>query len=123
MNKKKTGLLLSVLGILSILLITAGVIYAFFNYAKEGTTNVTLPTADQIVLADGQIFNQADLNLTSSWLLTTAYWTRTSSNAVYFYVWLVNSEYSNLADTYSTVSNRFGARPVITTLKYNLVAE
>lgn len=37
-KKKKTGLLLSILGVVSLVLITAGVTYAFFSYAKEGKT-------------------------------------------------------------------------------------
>ncbi len=44
MNKKSTGLLLSILGVLSLVLITAGVTYAFFSYAKEGETKNTLTT-------------------------------------------------------------------------------
>ena len=43
-KKKRTGLLLSVLGVLSLVLITAGVTYAFFNYAKEGQTPNTIST-------------------------------------------------------------------------------
>ena len=37
-KKKSTGLLLSILGVVSLVLITAGVTYAFFSYAKEGKT-------------------------------------------------------------------------------------
>lgn len=44
MNKKSTGLLLSVLGVISLVLITAGVTYAFFTYAKEGKTVNTVTT-------------------------------------------------------------------------------
>lgn len=44
MNKKSTGLLLSILGVISLILITAGVTYAFFSYAKEGETVNTLST-------------------------------------------------------------------------------
>ena len=43
-KRKTTGLLLSVLGVLSLVLITAGVTYAFFNYAKEGQTVNTIRT-------------------------------------------------------------------------------
>ena len=43
MNKKKS-LILSLVGVLSLVLITAGVTYAFFNYAKEGTTENTITT-------------------------------------------------------------------------------
>lgn len=44
MNKKSTGLLLSILGVISLVLITAGVTYAFFSYTKEGTTENTIST-------------------------------------------------------------------------------
>ena len=44
MNKKKNGLILSILGILGLIVITAGVTYAFFNYAKEGTTDNVITT-------------------------------------------------------------------------------
>ena len=43
-KKKSTGLLLSVLGVLSLVLITAGVTYAFFTYTKQGTTENVLKT-------------------------------------------------------------------------------
>ena len=44
MNKKTTGLLLSILGVISLVLITAGVTYAFFSYTKEGVTENTIST-------------------------------------------------------------------------------
>ena len=44
MENKKSKLVLSVLGILSLVLITAGVTYAFFSYAKEGKTTNTITT-------------------------------------------------------------------------------
>ena len=44
-KRKSTGLLLSILGVISLVLITAGVTYAFFSYAKEGETENTLRTA------------------------------------------------------------------------------
>ena len=44
-KRKSTGLLLSILGVVSLVLITAGVTYAFFSYAKEGQTENTLRTA------------------------------------------------------------------------------
>ena len=44
MDKKKKGLLLSILGLLGLIVITAGVTYAFFNYAKEGTTDNSITT-------------------------------------------------------------------------------
>ena len=44
-KRKSTGLLLSILGVVSLILITAGVTYAFFSYAKEGQTENSLTTA------------------------------------------------------------------------------
>ena len=38
MNQKRKALILSILGILGLIIITVGVTYAFFHYAKEGTT-------------------------------------------------------------------------------------
>lgn len=43
-KKKSTGLLLSILGVISLVLITAGVTYAFFSYTKEGETENTIST-------------------------------------------------------------------------------
>jgi len=41
---KKTALMVSVLGIISIVLVTAGVTFAFFSYAKQGTTENSIKT-------------------------------------------------------------------------------
>ena len=43
-KKNSTGLLLSILGVLSLVLITAGVTYAFFSYTKEGLTENVIRT-------------------------------------------------------------------------------
>ncbi len=43
-NKKKMGIVLSIIGMISIVLITVGVSVAFFNYAKEGTTENSITT-------------------------------------------------------------------------------
>lgn len=43
-KRKSTGLLLSILGVISLVLITAGVTYAFFSYAKQGETENTITT-------------------------------------------------------------------------------
>ena len=43
-KRKSTGLLLSILGVISLVLITAGVTYAFFSYAKQGTTINSITT-------------------------------------------------------------------------------
>ena len=43
-KRKSTGLLLSILGVISLVLITAGVTYAFFSYAKQGEKDNTITT-------------------------------------------------------------------------------
>ena len=43
-NSKKKQVLLTLLGVISLIVITVGVTYAFFNYAKEGTTDNTIKT-------------------------------------------------------------------------------
>ena len=43
-KRKSTGLLLSILGVISLVLITAGVTYAFFSYAKQGETVNSITT-------------------------------------------------------------------------------
>ena len=43
-NIKKKQVLLTLLGVISLIIITVGVTYAFFNYAKEGTTDNTIKT-------------------------------------------------------------------------------
>ena len=43
-NIKKKQVLLTLLGVISLIVITVGVTYAFFNYAKEGTTDNTIQT-------------------------------------------------------------------------------
>lgn len=53
MNKKKTtGIVLSVIGVLALISITAGVTIAFFSYAKEGTTENTITTGTITFLYD-----------------------------------------------------------------------
>lgn len=52
MNKKSTGLLLSILGVISLVLITAGVTYAFFSYTKQGTTENVIKTGTITFLYD-----------------------------------------------------------------------
>lgn len=51
-NKKSTGLLLSILGVISLVLITTGVTYAFFSYVKEGETENTISTGTITFLYD-----------------------------------------------------------------------
>lgn len=52
MNKKSTGLLLSILGVISLVLITTGVTYAFFSYTKQGTTENVIKTGTITFLYD-----------------------------------------------------------------------
>lgn len=90
----------------------------------NGTNSVTLPTAAQIANADGKVFNNEYLSITNSWLLSTNYWTITPhTNASLEYV-VVGDYYSgyNLNAYYTNGSNAsYGVRPVITTLKTNLI--
>ena len=43
-NSKKKQVLLTLIAIISLIVITIGVTYAFFNYAKEGTTDNVVKT-------------------------------------------------------------------------------
>lgn len=87
------------------------------------TTNVTLPTAAQIALADGKTFDELSIGIDSSWLLTTNYWTKTDYTSLSYDVWGVFGEENNLSYNYVGHSTHYGARPVITTLKTNLISE
>jgi len=88
-----------------------------------GTTEVTLPTVKQMVEADGELFDssQTIIPLKSSWILTTSYWTQTSSSVGSSFVWRIigssSRTYANVAES----SNSCGARPTITTPKSNIV--
>ena len=44
MKNKKKQIIITLIAIISLILITVGVTYAFFNYAKEGTTDNTIKT-------------------------------------------------------------------------------
>jgi len=91
-----------------------------------GTTNVTLPTAEQLTIADGQTFSDSRVNLTNSWLLTTDYWTKTKQNTTFqvgMRLWFVYRGISSITGTTAGLDGHPGARPVITTPKSNLLAE
>ena len=62
-KKKSTGLLLSILGVISLVLITAGVTYAFFSYAKQGVKENTISTGSITF-----VYNENDdaLNITDA---------------------------------------------------------
>lgn len=84
-----------------------------------GTTNVTLPTIEQILEADGQEYdNNSSYSLSSDWLLTNQYWI---NSAIYKNSNYTVSTYSG--NIYNSSSNNYSsyiARPVITTLKSNI---
>ena len=49
MKNKKKQIIITLVAIISLIVITVGVTYAFFNYAKEGTTdNKVTPTSATI---------------------------------------------------------------------------
>lgn len=88
------------------------------------TSNITLPTATQIALVDNKTVNEDVLQiitLSSNWLLTTNYWTRSAMTAANVSAWSVGSDVSQLRWDLAHYSYPFGARPVITTLKSNLL--
>ncbi len=87
-----------------------------------GTIGISLPTADQIAIADGKIFNSNEyMTLSNDWLCTTNYWTKTSSSLSKTNVWNISGHSKILSDHYAAQTQIFfGIRPVITTLKANL---
>ena len=95
-----------------------------------GTINVTIPTAQQIALADfKEVELYKPLNLsTNSWITTTMYWTSTGYvgngiNGPTTYIYVVYGNTSALAvSEYAKQDYRYGVRPVITTLKSNLLS-
>jgi len=90
-----------------------------------GTSNVTLPTAEQIATADEKKLNNyyEILALTNSWLITTNYWTRTSRSSTTYGVLIVDGSNFQLGNNSADSTVYCGARPVITTPKTNLLAE
>lgn len=86
------------------------------------TKNITLPTAFQIAVADNQTFNYSDLKITNDWLLTTNYWTITKFTTNTYGVWIIYGINSALNGSGGSDDINYGARPVITTLKTNLLA-
>ena len=44
MKNRKKQIIITLVAIISLIVITVGVTYAFFNYAKEGTTDNTIQT-------------------------------------------------------------------------------
>jgi len=95
------------------------------------TTNVTLPTAIQLASADGKTFADSitsfkSITIDSTWLKTTNYWTKTAVVSTPSNAWVLFGSYtaSHLNSYSSSYSPTFfGARPVITTPKSNLLAQ
>lgn len=46
MNKKRKEMILAILAVISIVIITTGVTYAFFNYVKKGSTENSMTTGN-----------------------------------------------------------------------------
>ena len=86
-----------------------------------GTVDVTIPTILQIISADGQTFSELTVPLNNSWLATTSYWSKTSRTYFDNHVWNVYGGETRLNYAVANHKTGFGARPVITTLKTNLI--
>lgn len=89
----------------------------------QGTVDdlvVSLPTMEQLALADGQEFNQNQIVFNKDWLTSTSYWTKTASNLNSSYVWSVVGEYKNSYVQYANDVTLSGVRPVIITSKTNI---
>ena len=87
-----------------------------------GTTSVTLPSTTQIAAVDGQVFNESSISLTTSWLLTTNYWTQNNFTDLTD-VWVVDGSNFTIVNGDAHNSGSIGVRSVITTLKSNLIAK
>ncbi len=82
---------------------------------------VSLPTMEQLAAASNQKFNQELLDFkTTSWLVTTSYWTKTPSSSGSSYVWEVISKNQNSFIQYANSANSAGVRPVIVVKKENI---
>ena len=89
-----------------------------------GTIEVSLPTAIQLSNVDGINFDASSSNafkLDSSWLLSTYYWTRTAYSLNATHIWYVGG--SNGGLNLDVANDKLDVRPVITTLKTNLLAK
>ena len=90
-----------------------------------GTTNITLPEISQIMAVEGKTVQLYSQDISTPWLLTTNYWTKTEYPGTSIYAksaYMVHGFYgfsrtSNVTD----ISIAYGARPVITTYKTNLL--
>lgn len=85
-KRKSTGLLLSILGVISLVLITAGVTYAFFSYAKQGEKENTITTGSITF-----IYNETSERLNISDALPKADSVGTAENANNAFTFTVTS--------------------------------
>lgn len=101
----------------------------YFNVLKTSLTGsggvvedltVSLPTMEQLAIADGQVFNQSQITFNKDWLTSTSYWTKTASNLNSSYVWTVVGDYKNSYVQYANNTDSFGVRPVVVTSKLNI---
>lgn len=83
---------------------------------------VTMPTMEQLAIADEKTFDQKQVNFDSSWISTTNYWTKTPSNLdeSTSYVWYVIADNNNSYIQNANNNSQFGIRPVIITTKNNI---
>ncbi len=88
--------------------------------ALGSSTTATLPTAEQIAEADDQFFEDGSTYINSKWLTTTNYWTTTISGYDQS-LWNMSGSSSTIYSSSPSTDSRIGVRPVITTLKTNLV--
>ena len=90
-----------------------------------GSTNITLPTVKQISAVDNidvDVSSNKEYKLISSWLKTTNYYTKTTNTGYSYYIWGVYGSNNDIRTVQpKNPSNFYGVRPVITTLKTNLL--
>ena len=82
--------------------------------------SVSLPTMEELALADNQTFEQNQITFNASFLTTTNYWTKTASTINSAYVWNVVGEYNNSYVQNASENTKTGVRPVVVVSKENI---
>ena len=72
MKNKKKQITITLVAIISLIVITVGVTYAFFNYAKEGTTDNTIQTGSTLDNSAVKVY-LTEVNGTEQELLLSKY--------------------------------------------------
>ena len=92
----------------------------------SGTTeslSASLPTMEELAIADGQEFNQTQITFSNSttkaFLVSSTYWTSTAAKTKSSDVWYVSSSGTNSNVSYAN-STDIGLRPAITVSKLNI---